>query len=87
VIFGGLAVMITFGDCRPIALRRRLSPALPLSDVVLYFYYITSLQRKHCSEITGFIAFLKGIEFLIIHSQRDVCHLVDETEPNIIIME
>ncbi len=87
MIFGGLAVMITFGNCRPIALRRRLSPVLPLSDVVLYVYYITYLPGKHCSQITGFIALLKGIEFLVINSQHDVCHLVDETEPNIIIIE
>jgi len=86
VIFGGLAVMITFGDCRPIALRRRLSPVLPLSDVVLYRYYIICLQIKHCSEITGFIAFLKGIKFLNMNSQHDICHLVDMIEPNIIIM-
>jgi hypothetical protein len=33
VIFGGLAVVVTCGDGRPIALRHRLSPVLPLSDV------------------------------------------------------
>ena len=30
---GGLAVMVTRSDGRPIALRRRFSPGLPLSDV------------------------------------------------------
>jgi hypothetical protein len=31
-VFGGLAILITGGDFRPMALRPRLSPGLPLSD-------------------------------------------------------
>jgi hypothetical protein len=33
MIFGGLAVMVTFVTVDPLALRPRLSPDLPLSDV------------------------------------------------------
>jgi len=31
--FGDLAIMVSQGDSRPIALRHQLSPALPFSDV------------------------------------------------------
>jgi hypothetical protein len=40
VIFGNLAVIACEGG-RPMALRPRLSPGLPLSDVVLRSYYNT----------------------------------------------
>jgi hypothetical protein len=49
VIFGGLAVMVTFGDGRPIALRRRLSPGLPLSDVS----YVPTIAPIFNKNLTG----------------------------------
>jgi len=46
LIFGGLAILVTFVTVDPLALRPQLSPGLPLSDI--YFQLI----------INGFACFL-----------------------------
>jgi hypothetical protein len=38
-VFGGLAIMVTGVTLDPLALRRRLSPVLPLSKVLLWIQY------------------------------------------------
>jgi len=45
-----------FCDFRPMALRLRLSPDLPLSDVALYHQYITLWPLKPCSELAKFLS-------------------------------
>ena len=46
VTFGSLAVVIPFRNSRPIALRHRFSPALPLSVVLLCHYVTLNMVNK-----------------------------------------
>jgi hypothetical protein len=47
VTFGNLAIIVSQGDVRPMALRRRLSPVLPFSDVSAAFIALNFVMMPY----------------------------------------